>query len=101
MEIDPTKVAIFRGGSAMDVTATHIKIGSDGLLRTTHGLSLDISAEAMSRFGGAFRIQSIPADLKVIQRGNKLGHFEVVPRIPMSLDRYKELVAQIILAPAG
>jgi hypothetical protein len=101
MEINPTEVNIFRGGSSLQARPIDFKVDpATGMLKTTHGLSLDVSSEAMSRFGGAFRIESIPAELRIIQRGGKLGHFEIVPRTPMTPQRFQELLDQIKLVPA-
>lgn len=96
MEIDPTEVSIFRGGSSFDVRPMDIKIDkATGNVKTTHGLSLDINADKMEKFGGANLVESIPAELRVIQRGKNLGHFELVPRKPMTPQRFQELTRQI------
>lgn len=94
---------IFRGGKSFEATATHYKVNkATGLLNTTHGLSVTVSAEKVCGFGGAFRINNIPAELKIIQRGTKdLGHFEIVPRNPMTSQRYQELLNLIEFSPAG
>ena len=49
-----------------------------GLVKRTHGLSLDLDAAVMKKFGGAFRVESIPQELRIVQRGNRMGHFEIV-----------------------
>jgi hypothetical protein len=93
---------IFRGGSSLQARPIDFNVDpATGMRKTTDGLSLDVSAEAMSRFGGAFRIESIPAELRIIQRGSKnLGHFEIVPRTPMTPQRFQELHDQIKIVPA-
>jgi hypothetical protein len=103
MEIDPTEVNVYRGGDSLQV-----RIGVDvqvdkmtGLVKTTHGLSLDIDAVAMGRFGGAFRVESIPSELRIVQRGKRKGHFEVVTRQAMAPERFQELANQIKLTPVG
>ncbi len=102
MEINPAEVNVFRGGDSLQARPTDVKIEkATGLLKTTHGLSLNVSAEAMSRFGGAFRIESIPPELRIIQRGKELTHFEIVPREPMTPQRFQELLDQIKISPAS
>lgn len=102
MEIDPKKVNVYRGGSELNVEPKHIKIDqSTGLVKTTHGLSLDVDAKSMDRFGGAHRIESIPPELKIIQRGGRLEHFEIVPREPMSPDKYQQLLNTVKLTPGS
>ncbi len=63
--------------------------------------TLDVGAAAMQRFGGAFRVESIPPELRIIQRGHRMGHFELVPRQPMTPERYQELADRVELAPVG
>jgi hypothetical protein len=103
MEIDPTEVNIYRGGDSLQA-----RVGVDiqvdkitGLVKTTHGLSLDIDAAAMQRFGGAFRVESIPPELRIVQRGKRMGHFEVVARQAMTPERFQELANQIKLTLVG
>ncbi len=101
MEIDPTKVNIFRGGSTLEVRPNvdvQFVKGTENL-KTGYGLSLDVSAPPMEKFGGAYRIECIPPELRIVQRGSKRGHFEIMPRSEMTLARYKELVALIRMTP--
>lgn len=49
------------------------------------------------KFGGAYKVQSIPEGLKVIQRGQNLMHFEIVPEYAMSLENYQALLYQVQL----
>ena len=97
MEIDPTQVNVFRGGPALkvrpNIDVQFVK--GTQTLKKGYGLSLDVSAPAMDKFGGACRIDYIPPELRIVQRGSKLGHFEIMPRIEMSLERYQQLVDQI------
>ena len=66
-------------------------------LWTTHGLSLNLDKVKMSKFGGAFRVKYIPDLLKIIQRGKDPNHYEIVPKIPMTLEQYKDLLAKVVL----
>jgi hypothetical protein len=50
----------------------------------------------VERFGGAYEVKSIPPELQVIQRGTKLGHYEIVPRQPMTVARFQELLSKIV-----
>ncbi len=103
MEIDPTEVAVYRGGSSLQAReGADIQIDrATGLVKLTHGLSLDVDAAAIQRFGGAFRVESIPPEPRIIQRGHRMGHFEIVPRQAMTPERFQELANQVTLAPAG
>lgn len=53
---------------------------------TSHGVSLDVNPETVSKFGGVYRIETIPEGLTIIQRGSRAEHFEIVPAYKMSLE---------------
>ena len=95
--IDPAKVDVYRGGRSLEVKPGEIKVGRDGLAQPTHGLSLDTDPSNLSRFGGASKVKSIPDELQIVQRGKRDTHFEAVPRVPMTPERYQELARQIEL----
>jgi hypothetical protein len=99
MEVDPTQAKIFRGGSTFEAELHHLKINKKtGQVQPTHGLSLDISATSKNVASrGAHQIKSIPSELKIIQRGGNINHFEVVPRAPMTVERFQGLLRQIEL----
>jgi hypothetical protein len=55
MEIDPAEVGIYRGGDSLQARV-EVDIQVDratGLVKLTHGLSLDLDAAAMQKFGGS------------------------------------------------
>ena len=96
MEIDPTKVKVFRGGKSFDVRPIDVKLDkTTGLVIPTKGLSLDLLPSNVERFGGAHEITSIPKELKIIQRGERLEHFEIVPREPMTPEAFQELTKKV------
>jgi len=93
--------ALFRGGA--DLTP---RLGIDvlidrhtGLLRTNRGISLFDDPATVERFGGAYRVESIPEGLKMQQRGRDPGHYELMPAEPMSFERYVALLKQVVLRP--
>ena len=92
---------LFRGGS--DLTP---RLGIDvlidrntGLLRTDRGISLFDDPAKVERFGGAYQVEFIPEGLKVQQRGRDPGHYELMPAESMTLERYVELLKQVVLRP--
>ena len=96
--IDPTKVDVFRGGMDMTIKPGDIKVDRlTGQVEPTHGLSLDTDPASLARFGGAYKVKSVPDELQIMQRGRRDTHFEIVPKHPMSPDNYQELVSQIVL----
>jgi hypothetical protein len=96
--IDPTTVDVYRGGSSFELKPGEIRVGKDGLVRPTHGPSLDTDPSfgaVASR--GANKVKSIPDELQIIQRGGRATHFEVVPKEPMTPERFQELLRQIVV----
>jgi hypothetical protein len=78
-----------------------IKIDSaTGLVKTTHGISLDVNPNTVSKFGEAYKIDSLPDGLKIIQRGTRAEHFEIVPTKLMTVDEFQGLLNQIKTSPA-
>jgi hypothetical protein len=68
-----------------------------GNVKTTHGVSVNTDAAQVEQFGGAYEIKFMPPELQAIQRGIKPGHFEIVPRQPMSLGRFVELLRDVVV----
>jgi hypothetical protein len=71
-----------------------------GLLRTTHGVSVYDRPDGLDRFGGVYRVGSLPATLKVVQRGRDPHHFEIVPAHPMTFAEYEDALRQVTLTRA-
>ncbi|HRE57812.1 MAG TPA: hypothetical protein PLW09_08305 [Candidatus Kapabacteria bacterium] len=92
-------VPVFRGGSSFTLKPGEFKLNADGLVKTTHGVSLDVNASTVSKFGGAYQIESIPNGLKIIQRGPRPEHFEIVPSYEMSVQQFQGLLNQIKTIP--
>lgn len=89
------RIAIYRGGKSMKIKPGEIRLDSNGMVKSTHGVSCNLSAAGLGKFGGANRIKKIPEGLKVIQRGKDPDHLEIVPREPMSPERFQQLLDQI------
>ena len=70
-----------------------------GLLRTDRGISLFANPATVERFGGAYRVESIPEGLKMQQRGRAPGHYELMPAEPISFERDVELLKHVVLRP--
>lgn len=95
--INPTQVDVYRGGRSLQVKPGEIKVGKDGLVQPTHGMSLETDPSGLGRFGGASKVKSVPDELQIIQRGKRDTHFELVPKRPMTPERFQELANQIEL----
>jgi hypothetical protein len=97
-ELDPTTTPVYRGGRDLTVKPNELRVDkATGLVQPTHGISLNTDPGKLAQFGGAFRVKSIPSELKIIQRGTKPGHYEIVPREPMPMQRFQELLQKVVL----
>jgi hypothetical protein len=88
----------FRGGTNLTAGA-HEVVMKDGLVQSKKGISTFNHPTNMERFGGANRVVEIPDELQIIQRGQRLDHFEIIPKDPMPMERYQELLQQVKLEP--
>jgi hypothetical protein len=68
-----------------------------GLIQPIRGISVHADPTKVQRFGGAYRIETIPVGLKIEQRGRDPGHFEIIPAREMTLQEYEELLEQVVL----
>ncbi|HEX6047411.1 MAG TPA: RHS repeat-associated core domain-containing protein [Pyrinomonadaceae bacterium] len=75
---------VYRGGSDIAVKPNEVKI-KDGMVQTTRGPSLNTDPAKVRKFGGAYKVENLPDELQIIQRGRDPGHFEIVPRSPCPL----------------
>ena len=87
------KRPVYRGGNDFTVGSNEVKINPEtGDVKTSHGVSLDVNPETVLKFGGAYKIESLPEGLKIIQRGARLEHFEIVPAYEMPLETFQKLL---------
>jgi hypothetical protein len=95
----PDAKRLYRGGS--DLTP---RVGVDviadkqtGVLKTGRGMSVFDNADQVRRFGGAYRVESIPDGLVIRQRGQNPSHYEIMPAEAMTLEKYNNLLKQVVL----
>jgi|GEM_PF-3980431 len=87
---------IYRGGGKFVISDKDIKIDPNtGMVKTTHGVSVNTSAEKIDKFGGAYEITSMPEELQIIQRGKDQSHFEIVPKEEMSKEKFQGFLNKI------
>jgi hypothetical protein len=60
-------------------------------------VSLNAVAQDVAKFGGAYRVTSVPDGLQIIQRGKNTNHYEIVPKKAMSMTDYQKLLSQVKL----
>lgn len=100
VQYDGQQHSVYRGqpraGGIFEATGQDVRVDREtGLLRTSHGISTSVSAEALSRFGTVYLITGIPNDLMLIQRGQNQEHFEIVPAREMTMEDYQNALLQI------
>ena len=93
-------ITLYRGGESLIARpGIDVKVNKlTGLIGTNKGVSLNINPDLLEKFGGAFKVENLPAGLKIIQKG-KEGHYEIVPTKPMTLKEYQNLLNKINLVP--
>ena len=98
--LDYKNTPVYRGGNSLELDdLKHIRLDENGLVKPTHGLSLDLDPDTLGNFGGAYRVIHIPDELQIIQRGKRLSHYEIVPVEPMTPENYIHLLSEVILLP--
>lgn len=91
---------VYRGGHSLTFKLHEVILDRrTGLLKTTHGVSVDAAPEHVAQFGGAYVVRGLPEGLKIIQRGRRPTHYEIVPTFPVTPDQYQSLLDQVELKP--
>lgn len=91
---------IYRGGANLNVRDADIRIDkATGLVKPGRGVSVQSVTEGLEKYGGAYKIDSVPPELEVVQIGKNPNHFEIAPRAPMERVVYEKLLQQIKLSP--
>ena len=103
--VDPWGWACFYRGSkkgepvSFQAKPGEYKIDSQtGLVKTTHGVSVFDNPGSVRSKGfipNKVDINSVGNEIKIIQRGNDLRHFEIVPASPMPLENYQAALSRI------
>lgn len=99
---------VFRAGNDFEIKPGEVKIDkATGNVKTNRGVSINVDSAKMQKLanmkglGNAYRIDSLPEGLKIIQQGNDPGHFEIVPEYPMPLEAFQSLLNQISTSEVG
>jgi RHS repeat-associated protein len=69
--------------------------------RKARGISLHTDPTKVERYGGAYRVTSIPPELTIEQRGRDPEHYELVARGPMTEEQYREALTKVEIEPPG
>ncbi len=93
-------VNVYRGGNSFKLKPHEIKL-TDGKVRNTHGVSLDVDPNTVKSHGGAYKIDYLPEELLIKQRGQRAEHFEIVPaeNAKFTPEEFQNLLDQIIVSP--
>jgi hypothetical protein len=66
---------------------------------TLRGVSLELDPADAAKHGVPHRVQSISDELEIVQPGKRPGHHELRPRVEMPVERFEELLKQVVLEP--
>jgi len=93
-------IEFYRGGNSLVARPDEVEYDAQtGLVIPKHGVSVSSRADRLRRFGGAYRLTNLPAELEIVQVGRNRHHHEIVPRRPMSFDNFQKYLDQIGLEP--
>jgi hypothetical protein len=93
--LDPTTTPVYRGGTNMTVMPNEVRLDANGMVRPTHGVSINTDPAKVERFGGAQQVKSLPEGLKIIQRGKDPHHYEIVPTQPIRPEQFQQLLNRV------
>jgi hypothetical protein len=89
---------VYRGGPWLTFRPHEVRIDRrTGLLKLTHGVSLDAEPDRVVEYGGAYAVRDIPPGLRIVQRGQRASHYEIVPAFTMTSEQYQLLLDQVVL----
>jgi hypothetical protein len=92
----------FRGGNSLRPSPREVKIDPrTGLLSTKRGVSVSSHPGGLDRFGGAYRVTNVPAEVTIVQIGANPQHHEIVPTHAMTLAEYEHALGKIVLVPVS
>lgn len=99
-DLDCTKTPVYRGGG--DLTPKYhlgeVKI-RNGKVQPIRGISMELDPADAARHGLPHRVKSIPDELEIVQQGQRPGHHELRPKVEMPVERFEELLKQVVLEP--
>ncbi len=98
--LDCTKTPVYRGGR--DLTPKYhlgeVKI-KKGMVQPTRGVSLELDSADAAKHDVPHRVKSIPDELEIVQQGKRPEHHEIRPKVEMPVERFEELLKQVVLEP--
>ena len=70
-----------------------------GMVQPTRGISLELDPADAAKHGVPHRVKSIPDDLEIVQLGRRPGHHELRPKVEIPVERFEDLLKQVVLEP--
>ena len=91
---------LHRGGNKFNGTDGGLRISENGTVKSGYSLNIDPENTNVVNNGGAYTLNNLPEGLKIVQQGNDLGHYQILP-VDSSMNHvdYQKLVDQIGLTP--
>ncbi len=73
-----------------------MKIGN-GMVQPIRDVPLEHDPADAARHGAPLRVKSIPDELEIVQQGRRTEHHEIRPKVEMPVERFEELLRQVVL----
>ena len=91
----------YRGGNDFSAKPSEVKMNNNGMVKTTHGVSVNTNPNAVTSHDTPHKIVDLPEGLDIIQRRVNPSHYKIVPSQPMPFSQYQDLLSQIISIAFG
>lgn len=91
----------YRGGSDFSAKPGDVRYTQDGLVKTTHGVSVNTNPASVAKHGVPHKLIDLPDGLTIIQRGVNATHYEIVASYQMTYVQYQNLLSKIVAIPIG
>jgi hypothetical protein len=73
----------------------------NGKVQPIRGVSLELDPAEAAKHGAPHPVKSIPDELEIVQRGKRPSHPELRPKVEIPVERFEELLKQVVLELIG
>ena len=89
----------YRGGNDMTLKPNEYAVKDGLVVPGKDGISVNLNASEVARFGTPHKIVSLPDGLTIAQKGLNPAHYVIRPEYAMPLNQYQMLLYQVKLIP--
>ena len=90
---------LYRGGNDMTLKPNEYKIKDGLVVPGKDGVSVNLNASEVAKFGQPYKVVSVPKGLTIAQKGLNPAHYVIRPAYAMTLLEYQSLLYEVVLIP--